>query len=878
MFQRMSVRRKLMYAILICLLVFIGLFGSVAVGHIHNLTRNQVHADALSLVRLSADRITTFLTERGRVVTTMLGAPSLLDWFDAYEEVRTPLEDNPEYVPVHRLLTTIQSSDPTILSAFFAVNATGEYFRESGRIRQEGYDARQRPWWTEALQMGTLYATPPDFDAVTGDVSVTIQAPVYRDDGSLIGIGGVDVLLSTIGRLVESITLDGEGTAFLVEANGNLVYFPELDERSATSRSAASTQVDPRSFGQPLASLDSDDEQASGFEELAAQMERRSTGLGRVQWQGKSMVVLFAPVRSDAPRFDWSLGLMVPATVISSPVRQVTIVSVLGVVVAIALICSLVVFLTSVIVTTPVQRMVEVTTDLADGNLGRRVTVERLDEIGVLGQALNRMADQIEHSAAAIHRGHDRLERAVQHLKAEGQGLTQRSQEQVEQVGDARDAMTELTDRVDNVASSANTLSESSEETSSSALELVASMEEVASSAESLQEQVEETSTATLEMVSAIQQVGNSASTLNSFVHSTTAAMRQQEQSLKEAQDLASLARELSGQVVANGEEGKAAVQAAMDAIVAITDTFRQIHSTVERLSTSSERIGSIIEVIEDVSNQTHLLSLNASILAAQAGEEGKGFGVVAWEIRDLAERTGAFTHEVAELIRSVQRDVNAVTGVTQEGARRVDVGSDRSQRVVSAFGTILTSATRNADVATQIAQTTQQQAQESNRVGQAVEQLATMAEQVTQAVSQQETGSGYILQSVEEMRRATQQVREATVEQRRASIAISHATEQVMAHIRSIREALQFQTERAHMVANAMDGVVERSRSNSATAESLVHLVGDLDAEADRLEKVITRLGHTFGEATSVDEPTPPLQTRATEDGPRRRRSDSEV
>ena len=865
MFQRMSVRRKLMYAILLCLLVFIGLFGLVAVHHLHRLTRDNVHSNALRTARLGADQITTFFTERGRVVTTMLQAPSLRSWSAQYNQFRAPLAQDPSYQQVEALLRAVQAADPTILSAFFAVNSTGEYFRETGRIEQEGYDARQRPWWNEALEMGSLYVTPPDFDAVTFDVSVTVQTPVVDENGTLVGVGGVDVPLSAVGNLVRSVTLDGHGTAFLVERNGRLVSFPEFQELAASRSPAVSTQDDPQTVGVLLASLDQETRlQATGFAELAEQLATQPSGLADVRWRGERMVALFAPVRSEAPKLDWSLGLMVPARIISNPIRDATVVSVLGIVVAIGIICAVVVFLTSVIVTTPVRRMVEVTTDLADGNLGRRVDVERLDEIGVLGQALNQMADQIEHSAAAIYRGHDRLERAVQHLKSESSGLTQRSQEQVEQVGNARDAMGELTDRVEQVATSANTLSEGSEETSSSALELVASMEEVASSAENLQEQVEETSTATLQMVTAIQQVGNSISTLNSFVHTTTAAMHEQERSLNEAQDLASLARELSRQVVTNGEQGQQAVQASLEATAAITDTFAQIRSTVKGLSASSERIGSIIQIIEDVSNQTHLLALNASILAAQAGEEGKGFGVVAWEIRDLAERTGAFTHEVAELIRSVQRDVVAVTDVTSEGARRVEAGFDRSQRVVGAFGTILTSATRNADVASQIAQTTQQQAQESHRVGKAVEQLATMAEQVNQAVSQQETGSGYILQSVEEMRRATQQVREATVEQRRASIAISHATEQVMEHIRSIREALTFQTGRAHMVATAMDEVVERSRSNSSTAESLAHLVGDLDAEADRLEKVIAQLAHTFGEGTELEENTPPLKTRA--------------
>src|SRR5437870_7745307 len=98
-------------------------------------------------------------------------------------------------------------------------------------------------------------------------------------------------------------------------------------------------------------------------------------------------------------------------------------------------------------------------------------------------------------------------------------------------------------------------------------------------------------------------------------------------------------------------------------------------NAVVSRLGERSLAIGRILNVIEDIAEQTNLLALNAAILAAQAGEHGRGFSVVASEIRELSERTAASTREIAGLIQSVQSEVANALASMSEGTKLVEHG-----------------------------------------------------------------------------------------------------------------------------------------------------------------------------------------------------------
>ncbi len=136
-----------------------------------------------------------------------------------------------------------------------------------------------------------------------------------------------------------------------------------------------------------------------------------------------------------------------------------------------------------------------------------------------------------------------------------------------------------------------------------------------------------------------------------------------------------------------------------MDKIKASTT---EVTLKIEELGARSAEIGKIVAVIDDIAAQTNLLALNAAIEAARAGEQGRGFAVVSDEVRKLAERTGAATKEIADLIGNVQRGVNEATAVMSGGNAVVAEGYNLARQAGEALEQILNV---SAEVNTQVEQ-----------------------------------------------------------------------------------------------------------------------------------------------------------------------------
>jgi methyl-accepting chemotaxis protein len=152
-----------------------------------------------------------------------------------------------------------------------------------------------------------------------------------------------------------------------------------------------------------------------------------------------------------------------------------------------------------------------------------------------------------------------------------------------------------------------------------------------------------------------------------------------------------------------------------------IEATARRTADVINRLGERAENVGSILTVIEDITDQTGLLALNAAILAAQAGEHGKGFAVVAAEIRGLASRTAASTQEIGKLITAVQEESREAVGVVREEVAMVAEGARLARDAGDALNKILKRADLSRDMSRGINKAATEQARGIRQVSEAV-------------------------------------------------------------------------------------------------------------------------------------------------------------
>jgi methyl-accepting chemotaxis protein len=338
---------------------------------------------------------------------------------------------------------------------------------------------------------------------------------------------------------------------------------------------------------------------------------------------------------------------------------------------------------------------------------------------------------------------------------------------------------------------------------------------------ETLYNAVEQTASATEEMGASIGEVDRSAAHLAKFASDTSTSMTQMTASIAQVEANAARSYDLSLAAANAAETGMRAVRETIDSIEQIRRSVAESNVVVTRLGERSVSIGRILGVIEDVAEQTNLLALNAAILAAAAGEHGKGFSVVAAQIRELSERTAASTREIAALIRSVQDEVANALRTMGEGTKLVEQGVGLSHQAGRALNNILDSASKASDMAKEIAAATGEQATGSANVTQAVARLQELVDQIGAATRQQALGSEHIGKAIESMREVTKYVRQAMTEQRSGSAMISAAVERTIEMVHQIFEAVTGQAGESEKIVATMQQVRELSTAIRDVAES---------------------------------------------------------
>ncbi len=515
--------------------------------------------------------------------------------------------------------------------------------------------------------------------------------------------------------------------------------------------------------------------------------------------------------------------------------------------------------------TRPLLELSFVATRLADGNLeGDIKATKSRDEIGTLSNAFQQLIHyfrEMEYTATEISHGNldldikprsqqdvfgNRFQQMISYLKdignvaehiaegdLRGQVTLQSGKDQlgsafihmheglvrlIEGIRTGADHITSISSQVLRTASKNSEalghIGNAADVTSSAMQEMNSSAEGVRLSTEHLRTSVDETSSSISQMITSIQHVAENSQQLSRLAGHSLESVLQIAQSLETVAEQAEHSRSLSEAATEDAVSGQHSVEQMIAKIDAISEVTTNISSIILRLEQRSLEIGTILDVINEVADQTSLLALNASIIAAQAGVHGRGFAVVADEIKELATRVGTSTKEIAQIIKSVQRDSSEAAKVIEQGQHEVERGVVVAGEAGTALTKIGQSAENSSSVAAEIAVLVRQQTTTSTQVAESMKDVASMINEITNATEEQAQNSTQLLQIVENMQTLTNHVLRAMRDQQQSTKHVTEFMEDVTTLVSQNKPTVEQLARTAHELAEQakhLNGQVER-------------------------------------------------------------------
>jgi len=247
----------------------------------------------------------------------------------------------------------------------------------------------------------------------------------------------------------------------------------------------------------------------------------------------------------------------------------------------------------------------------------------------------------------------------------------------------------------------------------------------------------EEVASAATELASAAARVAAGANAQGELAALSSQSMKEMRESADHVTEAAKLSQTIAEESKSVAENGATIVHSAGKEMARIESSMRDLSQLVSSMGQRSDQIEGIVKIIREVADQTNLLALNAAIEAARAGEQGRGFAVVADEVRKLAERTSSATSEISGMIGSILQEIQeAVTGM-EKGRSQAETGLKLAHQAELALESIRTGAHDTMERVRSIASATEQQTRASLQAEQAMAEISSMSQENTAASSE---------------------------------------------------------------------------------------------------------------------------------------------
>ncbi|WP_432738350.1 methyl-accepting chemotaxis protein [Maridesulfovibrio sp. FT414] len=533
-----------------------------------------------------------------------------------------------------------------------------------------------RSWYMIPRDTKKAVLTEPYTTDIVPEVMATVSVPILKKN-KFIGVVGIDFVLGSFKEMTETIRPFGTGYAFIVSNKGYCVAHPD-QELVGKNITEAFPEKQRAAISKAIKS-------GEKFQEIMIS-----------PLDGREYFFTFEPIVISGTPTPWSMGLALPTDKIFAEANSFLKLSLTLSVIAILLVIG-VAFLVARSIAKPIEIMVDGAQKVANGDFETTIDPSLFGgELKTLNEALSTMVDNL---VKFISTAEDKSKEAERQTEAATKALE-----------DARQAKEEA-ER--------------------------AKSEGMLQAARQLEGIVEQVTSASEELSLQIQESARGSETQRERTAESATAMEQMNASVLEVAQNASQAAESAMDAKSNAENGGRIVANVVSSINSVNEASAKMVSGLSELGTRAEGISQVITVITDIADQTNLLALNAAIEAARAGEAGRGFAVVADEVRKLAEKTMQATQEVAQAVHAIQSETRRNIDEMNNAAGMVSKSTDYASQAGKSLETIVNIVDSTADQVRAIATASEEQSAASEQINRGTDEVNRIATETAEAMHQ---------------------------------------------------------------------------------------------------------------------------------------------